>query len=198
MGDEDGPAEFTNADHLPPLLSGECISILAAYCGRCIYKMVSHPLRVSVFANAYRHRPKYRFNRNFHETFNPLLEIYLTNNYSFVVRNESNLIRNWTAFLIVRNESQLNLIIKKIYPYASMYIFNPSFFFLSFSFRFFPRSEISNSRNGNWIGDERKIAAGSIGGIEYESEKGDMHGFLQPIKRDCARETRRSRGAEFV
>lgn len=65
MGDEDGPAEFTNADHLPPLLSGECISILAASCGRCISKMVSHPLRVSVFANAYRHRPKYRFNRNF-------------------------------------------------------------------------------------------------------------------------------------
>lgn len=97
MGDEDGPAEFTNADHLPPLLSGECISILAASCGRCISKMVSHPLRVSVFANAYRPappteipvQPKFR-----HETFNPLLEIYLTNNYSFVVRNESNLIKN--------------------------------------------------------------------------------------------------------
>lgn len=85
MGDEDGPAEFTNADHLPPLLSGECISILAASCGRCISKMVSHPLRVSVFANAYRLRHRFtdrifRSNRNFHETFNLLLEIYSTDN----------------------------------------------------------------------------------------------------------------------
>lgn len=41
MGHEDGPAGFTNADRSLPLLSGECISTLAASRDCCISKMVS-------------------------------------------------------------------------------------------------------------------------------------------------------------
>lgn len=105
MGDEDGPAEFTNADHLPPLLSGECISILAASCGRCISKMVSHPCCVYPSSpTLIALRPKYRFRTEISTKplpllfFNPLLEIYSTNNYSLVAKkSKSNLIKNWTC-----------------------------------------------------------------------------------------------------